>query len=73
MRVDNCYVSKQHATIGYKNGEFVLQDRSLNGTFIKTEDLGKIRIHGQKVYLYGNGVISLGQPLHRSEKILHSL
>ncbi|MEM7401215.1 MAG: FHA domain-containing protein [Pseudomonadota bacterium] len=69
LRVDNRFVSKQHASISYNNGEFVLMDRSLNGTFIKTEDLGKIRIHGQKVYLYGTGVISLGHPLHRNEEV----
>ncbi len=68
MRIDNRFVSKQHAAISYENGEFVLLDKSLNGTFIKTEDLGKIRIHGQKVYLYGNGAISLGLPLHRNEE-----
>ncbi len=64
LRIDNSFVSKHHALIGYENGEFVLQDNSLNGTFIETEDLGKVRIHGQKAYLYGVGVLSLGVPIH---------
>lgn len=68
LRFDNRFVSKDHAIISYKNGEFVLQDKSLNGTFVETEDLGRIRIHGQKVYLFGTGVISLGRPIHRNKE-----
>ena len=51
LRILNSFVSKHHAIISYENGEFVLQDKSLNGTFIEAEDLGKIRIQGQKAYL----------------------
>jgi hypothetical protein len=68
-RVDSRFVSKHHAIISYENGEFVLHDTSLNGTFIETEDLGKIRIHGQKAYLFGVGVISLGTPIVRDNKL----
>ena len=68
LLIDNRFVSKKHAIISYENGEFVLQDNSLNGTFIKMEDLGKIRIQGQKVYLYGTGVISLGVPIGKNEE-----
>ena len=63
VRVDAKFVSKDHAYIAYHEGEFVLQDCSLNGTFIETEELGKIRLQGQKVYLYGEGTISLGIPI----------
>ncbi len=65
LRIENNFVSKHHAIITYDNGEFVLQDKSLNGTFIVAEDLGKIRIRGQKAYLYGNGILSLGMPINR--------
>ena len=61
----NKYISKHHAHIKYRNGEFVLQDNSRNGTFIETEELGKVRIQGQKVYLFGDGKISLGTPIDR--------
>ncbi len=67
LRVTNNFVSKYHAIISYQNGEFVLQDESLNGTFIEAEDLGKIRIKDQKAYIYGNGVISLGKPIEHAE------
>ncbi len=67
LRIDSRFVSKHHAVISYENGEFVLQDNSLNGTFIETEDLGKIRIQGQKAYLYGDGVMSFGTPIDRDK------
>ncbi len=63
IRIDNKFASKNHAYLTYHEGEFVLQDTSLNGTFIETEELGKIRLQDQKVYLYGLGVISLGMPI----------
>ena len=69
-RIDNKFVSKKHAHITYTDGEFVLQDTSLNGTFIETEELGKIRLQGQKVYLYGDGKISLGTPIDREDQQL---
>lgn len=68
VRIDDSFVSKHHALISYNDGEFVLQDKSLNGTFIETEDLGKLRIQGQKVYLFGNGVISLGTPIDHKDQ-----
>lgn len=67
LQIEGRFVSKKHATIKYENGEFVLEDSSLNGTYIVTEDLGKIRIQDQKVYLFGNGTICLGKPIDRNE------
>ena len=69
VRLENSFVSKQHAVISYDNGEFVLQDESLNGIFIEAEDLGKVRIQGQKAYLYGDGVMSLGKPIDAEDSI----
>jgi len=68
VRIGTRFVSKQHANISYLDGEFVLQDISLNGTFMETEELGKIRLQGQKVYLFGEGKISLGEPLGREDQ-----
>ncbi len=65
IRIGDKYVSKRHAFIKYEDGEFVLQDTSLNGTFIEMEDLGSLRLQGQKAYLYGDGTISLGTPIDK--------
>ena len=69
IRINNRFVSKHHALISYENGEFVLQDDSLNGTFIEAEDVGKIRIQAQKAYLYGDGLISFGKPIDHDDNI----
>ncbi len=69
LQIEDSFVSKKHATIKYDNGEFVLDDNSLNGTFIETEDLGKIRIQDQKVYLFGKGTICLGKPIGKNEDL----
>lgn len=68
LRIVNSFVSKHHAIISYENGEFVLKDDSLNGTFIEADDLGKMRIQGQKAYLYGDGTLSLGAPIDREDE-----
>ena len=74
VRIDDSFVSKHHANISYKEGEFVLLDQSLNGTFIETEDLGRIRVQGQKVYLFGEGLISLGTPIdHKDQECIRFL
>ena len=68
--INNKFVSREHAHISYSNGEFVLYDTSLNGTFLETEELGKIRLQGQKAYIYGEGKISLGTPIAREDQQL---
>lgn len=67
LRVDNKYVSKQHAYIEYANNEFVLHDTSMNGTFIETAELGKVHLRDQRAYLVGKGKISLGKPAREEE------
>ena len=67
LRVDNKYVSKHHAYIEYTNNEFVLHDKSKNGTFIETAELGKIHLRDQRAYLVGEGKISFGKSAKKSE------
>ncbi len=67
LRVDNKYVSKQHAYIEYANNEFVLHDTSKNGTFIETAELGKLHLCDQRAFLVGEGKISLGKPARKLE------
>lgn len=69
LRIDGRFISKHHAHISYENGEFMLQDHSLNGTFIEAEDVGKISILAQKAYLYGDGSISLGKPIDHDDNV----
>ena len=52
--------SRKHAEIVYRNGKFVVIDKSTNGTFIKTQGGKEIFIHCEEFPLSGSGFISLG-------------
>lgn len=59
--VDDEWVSRNHASIEFRKGYFVLVDRSTNGTYLTTEGDEEIRVHRDEVHLRKTGVISLGQ------------
>ncbi len=52
--------SRHHAEIVYRNGKFVVIDKSTNGTFVKTQGGKEVFIHGEEFPLSGSGFISLG-------------
>jgi adenylate cyclase len=59
--VKNDFVSRQHADISFRFGNFILSDRSSNGTYVRSGD-GVVRVSREDSKLRGNGFISLGQP-----------
>ena len=56
------FASRQHATIDFSFGKFVITDHSANGTFIRFSDNQSIHLTHQEIILHGTGAISLGQP-----------
>lgn len=64
------YVSRSHAIIVYKNGKFLLQDDSFNGTYIRFNNGKKVHVSSQEQILTSNGVISLGEPIKKNTKML---
>jgi class 3 adenylate cyclase len=67
-RDDNCqlvikndFVSRQHADIVLRSGNFILSDHSSNGTYVRTAD-NMLRLNREDTTLRGKGFISLGQP-----------
>lgn len=70
LRVNNSYTSNYHAQIEHFEGEFILTDHSLNGTYVESAREGKYHVSGDKIYIYGEGVISLGTPKNYSEQDL---
>lgn len=54
-------VSRRHAMIEAKGGEFFLTDCSTNGTFIQCHDRDVIQLRRQCVALSGAGLIALGR------------
>ncbi len=59
--LDDEWVSRNHASLEYHKGHFVLVDRSTNGTYLKTGNDEEFRLHQDEVLLRNVGTISLGQ------------
>ena len=69
-RGDNCdlvinakHVSRRHARIEFRSGEFVLVDESRNGTYVNTPMQEGVHLRREEIVLTGSGVISLGAPI----------
>ncbi len=54
--------SRQHATIEYNYGKFLLTDHSVNGTFVRFGNNQDIMLKHQQIVLHSGGKISFGQP-----------
>ncbi len=63
LRVTRPSTSRQHAHIECQNNDFVLVDHSTNGTYVQTEDERITFIRRGEMRLWGDGWISLGEPL----------
>lgn len=61
--VDSEWVSRIHASIEFKNGHYVIADRSTNATFVRFGDDEELRIHRDEIPLRKAGAVSLGQSL----------
>lgn len=61
--VEGTLVSRQHATIEYRRGKFLLMDKSTNGTYILTDDSRSIYLRREEFPLWGEGKISLGKTI----------
>lgn len=63
LTVASDYASREHAHIEHRKQFFVLVDHSTNGTYVQTEDERVTFLRRAELRLWGNGWISLGQPL----------
>jgi adenylate cyclase len=69
--VNDAFTSRTHALVYYKNGKFIISDKSTNGTYLIVE--GKsIYIHMDDHPLHTNGTLSLGRLLEAdSPDVIH--
>ena len=65
MIIKNDFISRQHANIELRSGNFIITDHSSNGTYVRTSNGEISRISRSEFTLRGKGTISLGQ--HYSE------
>ena len=61
--------SRRHARIERRHKDYYLVDCSTNGTYVQTEDERVTHVHRDTVKLWGQGWISLGQPLNLGRPI----
>lgn len=56
-------ISRMHARVEYRKGNFILTDQSINGTYVTSADGEENFIRRDNVPIRGKGVIGLGQAL----------
>jgi len=61
--IQNKFVSRAHAKIILKDGKFLVEDNSFNGTYIKFNNGQKIHISKDEQTLISNGTMSMGKPV----------
>jgi len=61
--VKNTLISRLHARIEYRKGNFVLVDQSINGTYVRTSSGEELFVRRDNYPIKGNGIIGLGQRL----------
>lgn len=72
LEVIDTRVSRSHARIEYRKGQFVLVDHSTNGTFVMINGEKGINLRRNEVALEGSGIISLGRKVPPdSPKAIH--
>ena len=64
--IDHPTISREHAEILYRNGQFLLRDFSTNGSYIIQGD-NKEQIHRSSLELKGRGEIYLGRTLNQPD------
>ncbi len=69
LQIDRTFASRHHARIECHNNDFVLVDHSTNGTYVQTEDERVTFVRRGEMRLWGNGWISLGEPLSEETAI----
>jgi adenylate cyclase len=64
--IDHPTISREHAEIVYRNGQFLLRDFSTNGSYVIQGD-NKEQIHRSSIELKGHGQIFLGRTLDQPD------
>lgn len=62
--------SRNHCSLMFHRGKFILQDHSTNGTYVVQHGQEEVFLKREATTLLKNGKISIGQPCKNSEAIL---
>ena len=72
ISIDANYASRQHVSLEFRRGKFVLIDHSTNGTYVRFKGQGDVFIRREELPLMGEGLISLGEEVVEGKPALIS-
>lgn len=61
--IKHTLISRMHAKVEYRKGNFVLVDQSINGTYVRTSSGEELFVRRDNYPIKGTGIIALGQRL----------
>ncbi len=62
--------SRQHCSLSYNRGKFILEDYSTNGTYLLQEGHKEVFLRRESTPILANGKFSIGQPCEDSDTLL---
>lgn len=62
ITIDSSFSSRDHCSIEFRRGKYVLVDHSTNGTYVKINGSDELYLRREELPLTGGGQISIGQP-----------
>jgi pSer/pThr/pTyr-binding forkhead associated (FHA) protein len=68
LSVESQFASRQHCRILFQNKNFVLEDSSTNGTFVRMGMAQPSQLNNTLTVITGNGVLKLGESIAVGDK-----
>ena len=68
--IDDEHVSRRHCSLRGRQGKFLVQDHSANGTYVTVEGEREVALHREDYVLRGHGWISFGQPRDAAREVV---
>lgn len=65
--IDSSFSSRDHCSIEFRRGKYVLVDHSTNGTYVKIKGSDQFYLRREELPLTSSGQISIGQPVGTSD------
>jgi predicted component of type VI protein secretion system len=63
ISIDSSFSSRDHCSIEFRRGRYVLVDHSTNGTYVRFNGSEELYLRREELPLTSSGYISIGQPL----------
>lgn len=60
LKISHAKISRKHCTLTLKQGKFILEDHSTNGTYVDQEGIEPTFVHRESFALLGSGKLRLG-------------